>query len=227
MEPLENASKTCLASKHAQRVISLDFYTRWSSISEAIDLGAEDKGFEIFVGSPIRAESSLDLELEAESARGVLARQRPISVAGANCILLSMFRDLRGERGSTHRFCQSAEGLSASVSTWSTDRGSAASAQLNELAIWLANRLLNDAAVPETGQSQDHLQATVSSLTAAPQSADFNPVTGFKLLDAAFGLGATFLLSRHSAIAGKGLDQPDFHASPDDPNRPFGRMRRA
>ncbi len=190
-------------------------------------MGAEEKGFEIFVGSPIRDESLPDLELEAEAARGVLARQHPISVDGANCILLTMFRDLRSERGSTHRFCQSAEGLAASVSTWSTDRRSAASAQLSELAIWLTNRLLSDAAVPEAGHSQEHLQAIASSFTAAALPADFNPVAGFKLLDAAFGLGAPFLLSRHAAISGKGLDQPYFQPSSDDPNRPFGMMRRA
>jgi len=157
----------------------------------------------------------------------VLARQRPISIAGANCILLAMFRDLRSQRKSIHRFCQSAAGLSNSVTTWSSDRGSAASAQLNELAIWLTNRLLNETSETELRQSREHLQATVSCLTAAPQPADFNPVAGFKLLDAIFGLGATFLLSRHASIAGTELDKPEFQASPDDPNRPFGMMRRA
>jgi hypothetical protein len=226
MERDKNASPTCLASKYAQRVIALEFHTRWSPISEAMVFGAEDKGFEIFVGLPVRAECSPDLERQAEAARDVLSRQRPISVAGANCILLTMFRDLRGERGSTYRFCQSAEGLSSSVPAWSADRTHATSAQLIELAIWLAGRLLNDAALPETGPGQEYLQATVSSLSAVAQTTDFKPAAGLKLLDEAVGPGAGFLLSRHSAIAGTGLQEPDFKTLPDDPDRPFGKMAR-
>jgi hypothetical protein len=226
MEHGKNSSTTCLASEYAQRVIAMEFHTRWSPISEAMVVGAEDKGFELFAGLPIRADCSLDLERQAEAARDVLARQRPISVAGANCILLTMFRDLRGKQGSNYRFCTSAEGLSCSVSAWSADRISATSAELIELSMWLANRLLNDAALPETAPCQEYLQATVSSLSAVAQPTDFKPAAGFKLLDEAVGPGAAFLLSRHSAIAGIGLPPPDFEALPDDPDRPFGKMAR-
>lgn len=226
MEQGKHSSTTCLASEYAQRVIALEFHTRWSPISEAMVLGAEDKGFELFAGLPIRADCSPDLEVQADAARDVLARQRPVSVAGANCMLLAMFRDLRGERGSTYRLCKSAEGLSASVSAWSADRIHATSGELIELAMWLANRLLHDAALPETGPCQEYLQATVSSLSAVTQPADLKPVAGLKLLDEAVGAGAAFLLSRHSAIAGMGLQPPVLEALPDDPDRPFGKMAR-